>query len=165
MVNLDSLRLPTPPRLFLTLVSKLILIYLKKTKTKKLTTRTDNIWKPGLLRGATQTRINVCSYLFYVCVSPREVLVSILRSFLSSPPLVKCLYPTLVVLAFSFSSRHSTSQFRTALPSITSLALSLLGTLTHYPTDSGKRMDFLVVSVVCCQYIDFSRRLSIPTAG
>ena len=53
------------------------------------------------------------------------------------------IYKTPVALAPSFSYRHSTSQFRPAQPPATTHPSS--GTLTHYPADFGKWMEFLGV--------------------
>ena len=73
-------------------------------------------------------------------------------------------HETLVALVPSFSSRHSTPQFLPAQRSAIILALSSSGMLTHYSADFGKWMDFLPSLLSCCQYITFSRRLSVPMA-
>src|ERR1700743_1350367 len=67
---------------------------------------------------------------------------------------VRCRLSTTTLVAFvpTFSSHHSTSQFRLALPSTTRHSL---GALTNYPTDFGKWKDFSLCLLFCCQYIHF----------
>lgn len=82
-------------------------------------------------------------------MAPRRLPLGILRLLVDVRYryLTKSLYTTLVAVAPSFSSYRTTSQLRLALPSVTPL-LSFPGTLTHYPTDFGKRNSRCVYCLV-----------------
>jgi hypothetical protein len=174
--QLDSL--PPTTRRTRSLTDPSLLVHLKKTQEGGRKKKTRKEKTHTLYKRTSSGNLAFCARahkhgsalvprLFCVCVAPRKFPVAFSvcsLMFVSLTPLVNPLYTTLVVLVPYFSSRHSASQLRPALPSIPPLAFFPQVRSHTTPMDFGKWTDFIVVSVVSLS-IHYFLALAVRSSG